>query len=57
MLAKIPLGGNIVEERKIGNTHILICDAAYAGTTPEQRQRVLDEAARASLNIFLNNQS
>lgn len=44
-------------EKRIGNTHIFICDAAYAeNKTPENRQRVLEEAARASLNIILHNQ-
>lgn len=53
MLAEIPLGGNIVAERKIGNTRVLICDAAYADAPPERLRRVLEEAARASLNIVL----
>lgn len=57
MLAKVPLGGNVVEEQYISNTHILFCDAAYAGKGPEEIQRVLDEAARASENIILHNQS
>lgn len=57
MLAKIPLGGTVVEEQYIGNTHILFCDAAYAGKGPEAVQQVLDEAARASENIILHNQS
>lgn len=57
MLAKIPLGGDIVEDYYIGNTHILVCDAAYAGKGPDHTQRVLDEAAQASLNIILHNQS
>ncbi len=57
MLATIPLGGNIVKEQYIGNTHILVCDAAYVGKGPEDIQRVLDEIARVSLRIILNNQS
>ncbi len=57
MLVKIPLGGNLVAEKRIGNTHIFVCDAAYAeNKTPENRQRVLEEAARASLNIIIHNQ-
>ncbi|MGX8702035.1 hypothetical protein [Caproiciproducens sp.] len=57
MLAKIPIEGNIVKDYYIGNTHILISDAAYINNTPEDDQRVLDQAARASLNIILHNQS
>ncbi|TQI66769.1 hypothetical protein [Clostridium sp. KNHs216] len=57
MLAKIPIEGNIVKDYYIGNTHILFSDAAYINNTPEDNQRVLDQAARASLNIILNNQS
>lgn len=57
MLAKIPLGGNIVEEKRIGNTHICFCDAAYAeNETPESRLLILGEAAQASWNIILHNQ-
>lgn len=57
MLAKIPLGGNIVTEKRIGNTHICFCDAAYAeNNTPENSRLVLEEAARASRNIMLHNQ-
>lgn len=58
MLAKIPLGGNIVAEEKIGNTRIYFCDAAYVkNNTPERIQQVLDEAAQASMNIILHNQN
>lgn len=58
MLAKIPLGGNIVAEKQIGNTHIYFCDAAYRNhDTPEDKQRVLSEAAQASLNIIVHNQA
>lgn len=57
MLAKISLGGNITAEKRIGNTHIFFCDAAYADNkTQENRQLVLAEAARASLNIIIHNQ-
>jgi len=57
MLAKIPIEGNIVQDYYIGNTHVLFCDAAYINNTPEDNQRVLNQAARASLNIILHNQS
>lgn len=57
MLAEIPIEGNIVTDYCIGNTRILICDAAYIHNTPEDERRVLDQAARASLNIILHNQS
>lgn len=33
---------NIVEEYKIGNTTIKICDAAYKDKTPEEIKRILD---------------
>lgn len=57
MLAKIPLGGKIVSEKKIGNTHIFFCDTAYAkNNTQEDRQRVLNKAAQASMNIIVHNQ-
>ena len=56
MLANIPLGGDIVEDYYIGNTHILICDAAFRNNTPEDNKRVLEAAARASLNIIRNRQ-
>lgn len=55
MLAQIPIEGNLVEDYYIGNTHILICDAAYVSNTPEDNQGVLDEAARVSRNIILHN--
>jgi len=57
MLVKIPIEGNIVQDYYIGNTHILFNDAAYITHTPEDNQRVLDQAARASMNIILHNQS
>lgn len=56
MLTKIPLGGNIVAEKKIGSTHIYFCDAAYINNLPEKKQQVLGEAAQASLNIIVHNQ-
>nr|DAJ10346.1 MAG TPA: hypothetical protein [Caudoviricetes sp.] len=56
MMAKIPLGGDIVEEYQIGNTRIYICDAAFKNNTPEDNKRVLEAAARASLNIIRNRQ-
>ena len=57
MLAKMFLGGNIVAERQIENTHIYFCDAAYVkNDTPEDRQRVLNEAAQSSWNIIVHNQ-
>jgi hypothetical protein len=57
MLAEIPLGGNIAAEKRIGNTHVYICDAAYLkNKTPDGRQRVLDQAAQASLDIILHSQ-
>ncbi len=57
MLAKIPIEGNIVEEYLIGNTRVYISDAYFINNTPEDNQRVLDAAARASLNIILHNQA
>lgn len=54
MLAKIPLGGDIVAEYQFGNTHVYICDAAFKNNTPEDDKRVLEAAARASLNIIRN---
>lgn len=57
MLAKIAIGGNLVQDYYIGNTHILFCDAAYVNNKPEDDRSVLDQAARASLNIILHNQS
>lgn len=56
MLAKIPLGGDIVAEYKFGNTRVYICDAAFKNNTPEDDKRVLEAAARASLNIIRNRQ-
>lgn len=56
MLAKIPLGGDIVAEYKVGNTQIYICDAAFKNNTPEDDRRVLEAAARASLNIIIDRQ-
>lgn len=56
MLAKIPIGGNIVQDSYIGNTHILICDASYVNHTPEDNQHILDQLARAAMNIILRNQ-
>lgn len=55
MLAKIPAEGHIIQDSHIGNTHILISDAAFAGNTPSENQRVLAETAQASLNIILHN--
>lgn len=53
MRATIPLGGNIVQDYYIGNTHIYICDAAYVdNTTPEAQKRILDDAAQASFEII-----
>jgi hypothetical protein len=34
--------GNVVEEYKIGNTTIKICDAAYINKTPEEINKILD---------------
>lgn len=34
--------GNIVEEYKIGNTTIKICDEAYRDKTPEDIKRILE---------------
>mgnify|MGYP001019717311 CR=1 FL=1 len=57
MRATIPLGGNIVKDYYIGNTHIYICDAAYVNNdTPEAKKRILDDAAQASLEIIRHNQ-
>lgn len=33
--------GNIVQEYKIGNTTIKICDAAYNNKTPEEINKIL----------------
>lgn len=55
MLAEIPLEGRIVADSYVGNTHILVSDAAYAGKSQEDLQHVLDEAAMASLNIIIHN--
>ena len=57
MLAKIPFGGNIIAEKRIGSTHIFFCDAAYIKNTPEEKHRVLREAAQASLNIIVHHQA
>lgn len=56
MLANNPTEGNIVKDYYIGNTHILISDAAYANHSPEENQRVLEQAAQASMNIIIHNQ-
>lgn len=53
MLARIPIEGNIVKDYYIGDTHILISDAAYANHTQEENLHVLAQAAQASLNIIL----
>lgn len=34
--------GNIVEEYKIGNTTIKICDSAYKDKTPEDINKILE---------------
>lgn len=55
MLAAIPINGKIVEEQRIGSTHILFCDAAYADAAPDDLEQVLRDAAQASFNIVLHN--
>ena len=41
-MAKTFYLGNIVEEYKIGNTTIKICDAAYNNKTPEEINKILE---------------
>lgn len=55
-MIKPPVVGHVVEDYYLGNTHVLICDDAYAGKSQEYYQRVLDDAARAATNIIINNQ-
>jgi|GEM_PF-1289760 len=57
MLAKIPVEGNIVKDYYIGNTHILISDAAYINKTPEELERVREDFNQKGLNIYLKDQS
>ncbi len=59
MLAKIPMEGNIVKDYYIGNTHILITDAAFTlrNNTPEDRKRIEADFNQKGLNIYLKNQS
>jgi len=56
MLAKIPIEGNIVKDYHIGNTHVFISDAAYINHSPEENQRIFEQAAQASMNIIIHNQ-
>lgn len=55
MLARIPLGGEIVKEEKIGNTQIYFCNKAYKNRSEESIQQILREAAQASMNIIVHN--
>lgn len=57
MLVKIPLQGSIVQEMRIKNTNVLICDAVYSGSTEQDCEAVLNQAARISQNILLQNQN
>ena len=56
MLAKISIEGNIVKDYYIENTHILISDVAYISHSPEENQRILEQATQASINIIIHNQ-
>lgn len=40
----VPIG-NVVEEYKIGNTTIKICDDAYRDKTPEDIERIMERIA------------
>lgn len=55
MLAKIPVDGKIVKDYYIGNTHIMISDAAYINNSEQDNQRVLEDYKRASLKIYFEN--
>ncbi|MCY1713961.1 hypothetical protein [Caproiciproducens galactitolivorans] len=57
MLAEIPVEGEIVKEYSISETRVLFSSAACADNTPEDDRRILNQAAQASLNIFLKNQN
>lgn len=43
---KTYVSGNIVDEYKIGNTTIKICDAAYKDKTPEDMQKILERVTQ-----------
>ncbi|MDI3312550.1 MAG: hypothetical protein QJR05_14150 [Thermoanaerobacterium sp.] len=44
--------GNIVEEYKIGNTTIKICDSAYKDKTPEDIERILKRIMEIGIRIY-----
>lgn len=44
--------GNIVEEYKIGNTTIKICDAAYKDKTPEDIEKILKRIMEIGIRIY-----
>lgn len=44
--------GNIVQEYKIGNTTIKICDGAYRNNTPEDNKRIHDGIIRVGWKII-----
>ena len=51
MMAEAKLEGNIVEEYKIGNTTILISDAAYRDKTPEDIEKILQRVTAIGWKI------
>ena len=50
----VPIGGNIVEEYKIGGTTIKICDAAYINKTPADIEKTLERIMQIGWKIVLD---
>lgn len=57
MLTKISVEGNIVKDVHVGNTHILVSDAAYANQAPEEIRQAEKEFNQKGLNIYLRHLS
>jgi oligoribonuclease NrnB/cAMP/cGMP phosphodiesterase (DHH superfamily) len=50
-MAETKQEGNIVEKYKIGNTTILISDAAYINKTPEEIEKILQRVTTIGWEI------
>lgn len=52
MVKAVPIG-NVVEEYKIGNTTIKICDDAYRDKTPDELEQTRERIMSAAWNCIL----
>jgi len=55
-MPNVPSGttGNVVEEYKIGNTKIRICNDAYINRSPEEIEQILKRINSLCLNFVMS---